>query len=96
MTTHEVFQWLSILIGLVAAYLWLRSTWVPLPTSLTDKEWGVPADNQDAVRIGGKARHQVIADKLAEQGRRNAAAAMITALSLLCLAIAQALVHFGY
>lgn len=71
--------WLSIAFGLLAAGLWFWSACVRI-------QWGP---------IGGRARFQTIEETLRIQGRISAAAAVATALSVCCLAIAQALTQLG-
>ena len=67
------FQWLSIATGLLAAVFWFLSACVRL-------RWGP---------VGGRERFQAIEDTLRAQGYISATAAMFSALSVLCLAIAQ-------
>jgi hypothetical protein len=76
-------QWLSIVLGLLAAFLWLWSSLIRLPTIIASG-YG-----------GGGGTAQQLGDKLRIQGRISAAAAASTALSVFCQAVAQAIAQIG-
>jgi len=78
-TAMVLFEWLSIVTGLLAAVFWFWSARVRL-------RWGP---------VGGRWRFQVIEDTLHVQGYLSAAAAVLTALSVGCHAIAQAIAQLG-
>lgn len=81
-----IFQWTSIVLGFVAALLWIRSALVKFPT-----QFQIDAYNIGEVSIGQSDQLNELGRKIASQSRFSAWAAFLTGTSLIAQAFAVVL-----